>query len=249
MPDSQVTQQIRLDELHERYRLRRDDPSWVAHLAELSGQLPAVTVAVRPEGGFVIVDGHARVAAARRCGQPDLPAEVVHGTDAELLAVAVNANACHGRPLTRAERLHAARALLESDPELSTRAVARMCGLGQGTVAAIRDASCPPAPAVHLDGRRTGLDGASYPIDWTAQRALIARLIGEDPEATDRGIARLAGCSPTTVGKVRRDRAPREGQPSPKAGHASPAWPSSGRRRPWTRVFWWFLRLLLPMRR
>jgi hypothetical protein len=141
------------------------------------------------------------------------------------LEIALRANTAHGLPLTRAERRHGVDKLIELRPAWSNRRIADAAGVGDATVRRRREAldiqapMRPPSPTTHLAGRRTGRDGKQYP----ARRVDLADLVRAHPTASDRQIARLAGCSPTTVATWRRrsmqsDQPTSAGQPSVLAG-------------------------------
>ncbi|MFE7636810.1 MULTISPECIES: hypothetical protein [unclassified Kitasatospora] len=105
-----------------------------------------------------------------------------------------------GRPAERAARAEAALRILQAHPSLSDRAVAESTGLGARTVAELRRLS----ESVAESGFRIGRDGKSRPLNGAAGRLRVAELLGENPKASLRQLARTAGVSPATALDVRR---------------------------------------------
>jgi hypothetical protein len=120
------------------------------------------------------------------------------GSQAEAIAIAIQANVKHGKPLSREERRAAARILLHSFPERSDRWVGETCGLSHATVALIRRGL-----NISNDKVRTGRDGRRRPVDKLASQMAVARLLTDNPATTVRQIARAAGVAPSTVHRAR----------------------------------------------
>lgn len=194
--DFDAAETVELATLTEDWRLRPVDPRHVQLLAAVLDRCPPIVV--RRAGR--VLDGHARVAAARLKGRTTLPVEWFTGSDAEALEAAISANAQHGQPLTGPERTAALQALLELAPRWSNRRLAAAAGVSEATV---RRARRPGAPRTHLDGESLGADGKHYPRDVAIRRATATGLMRSRPDMSNRAIARLAGLSPTTVGKLR----------------------------------------------
>lgn len=55
---------------------------------------------------------------------------------------------------------------------------------------------------------------SAKPLTRAERRAAIVRLLRADPSRSDREVARISGASPTTVGRVRRELAGGEAEPS-----------------------------------
>ncbi|MGN6130150.1 MAG: hypothetical protein ACTHOK_07390 [Nocardioidaceae bacterium] len=153
-----------------------------------------------------VIDGHHRAAAAAARGDRSIAVQWVRGDEAELLEVALRANTAHGLPLTREQRRQGVDRLIQLRPAWSNRRIADAAGVSDATVRrrrqarAARAAVRPPSPMSHLDGRRTRRDGKNYPSRGVA----LVEVLQSNPGASDRQIARLAGCSPTTVAAWRR---------------------------------------------
>lgn len=156
-----------------------------------------------------VLDGHHRAAAATARGDHSVAVQWVDGDEAELLEVALRANTAHGLPLTRAERRQGVDKLIELRPAWSNRRIAEAAGVSDATVRRRRKApphgtaGRPASSMTHLDSPREGRDGKQYPT----QRIDLADLVRTHPSASDRQIARLARCSPTTVATWRRRQA------------------------------------------
>lgn len=88
---------------------------------------------------YLLIDGFHRLAAALSLGLPTVPIEIVSlPEDGDLLGLAFDLNARHGRPLSLSDRKAFARQLLRRKPRPSDREIGRRCGLSHATVAALR---------------------------------------------------------------------------------------------------------------
>ncbi|GAA1218163.1 ParB N-terminal domain-containing protein [Kitasatospora nipponensis] len=174
------------------------DAEHVARLAELDAPLPPILVERRT---MRVIDGIHRLMAAFWKGHEAIEVEFFDGTAEEAFLRAVEANITHGLPLSRADRRAAATRIIVSHPQMSDRAIARAAGLGAKAVAAIRRGSVDTVPQLHV---RVGRDGKVRPLSSVEGRKRAAELIAEDPQASLREVARLAGISPATVSDVRR---------------------------------------------
>jgi hypothetical protein len=77
----------------------------------------------------------------------------VSGSDSELLIVAIQANAAHGRPLSLTDRKEAAVRLLSLAPDMSDRAVAEICGLSPTTTGLLRASIVPGGESYFRRGK------------------------------------------------------------------------------------------------
>ncbi|WP_338775829.1 ParB N-terminal domain-containing protein [Streptomyces sp. DG1A-41] len=166
-------------------------------LAELGEELPPI---LAQKGSMRVIDGMHRLRAAAARGKTEIPVQFVDVSDADAFLQGVAANIAHGLPLSTAERKSAALLTIRMHPGWSDRAVGRACGLSHKTVGTLRrragDDLMPPV-------RRVGLDGRERPVDGTAGRRVVRKLLAEKPAASLREIAVEAGVSPGTVRKVR----------------------------------------------
>lgn len=187
---------VSLDDLHLTLRLRPELPAQVRRLVAMLDDCPAILV---ERESCVLVDGHMRVAAARVLGRTRLPVTWTSGTQAGLLEQAVIANGRHGVALSTAQRKAAAARLLDSAPGWSNGRIAKACGISEPVVRRLPR----PGPSPTGVDSRLGADGKTYPQGRGAQDAARV-LLAEHPETPDRAIARAAGLSPTTVGRLRK---------------------------------------------
>ena len=119
------------------------------------------------------------------------------GSELDALAVAVQANVKHGKPLSRAERQAAARALLCACPEQSDRWLGEICGLSHTTVGVLRRSLGKCDQQV-----RTGRDGRRRPVNPLRGQMAIAELVAGKPNISIREAASAVGVAPSTVHRV-----------------------------------------------
>ncbi|MFI0263669.1 streptomycin biosynthesis protein [Streptomyces sp. NPDC017056] len=150
-----------------------------------------------------VIDGMHRLRAAERRGQSTIGVRFFEGDEADAFVLAVESNAAHGLPLTKADRKAAAARIISSHPLWSNRMIASTVGMAPATVAKIRRQL--PSAATTGDGRRgrVGQDGRFRPLDGAEGRRLAGDLIAADPGLSLRQIARAAGISPETARDVR----------------------------------------------
>ena len=105
-----------------------------------------------------IGDGWHRVLAARQIGAVDIEATMHDGGRGEALKYALSANAANGLRRTNLDKRRCVEIALKEWPQLSSRAVAELCGVGHEMVDAAR-----PQVAETANSKRTGTDGKQYP--------------------------------------------------------------------------------------
>lgn len=181
----------------------RIDPDHVERLAEVLDDLPPILARLLDDGTYAVLGGAHRVEAHRSVGLLEVAAQVVECDDAEALRLAIQDNRDHGQPLTLAEKRHNAVQLMEAQPGLSDRSVARVCGLSHPTVANLR----PTGRNDQLD-KKAGADGKKRPAKVKAkeQRAAAEEYAQEHPEATVTDIAEQTGVSRGTAGNIKKAR-------------------------------------------
>jgi ParB-like chromosome segregation protein Spo0J len=171
--------------------------SHVQNLIEVGESLPPIII---HGPSSRIIDGMHRTRAALARGQTEIRAIVYSGSIRDAFAIAVRSNTSHGLPLSRPERLAAAKRIIASHPEWSDRRIAGIAGIAVGTVGKIRIRSNEARQ--QLDSR-VGQDGRVRPLNGAAGRELVVKLLLEHPTATLREIATEAGVSPATAHDVR----------------------------------------------
>jgi hypothetical protein len=183
-PEEQGIYEVEVASLRQGLAVRSDgvDESYAKLLASVVTPLPPIVVDSRT---MVVLDGVHRVRAAVLRQDTRIRATYVSGSESELLILAVQANAAHGRPLSITDRKGAAGRLLSLAPDMSDRAVAAICGLSPTTVGLLRSSVLPNGQS----GLRRGRDGrvrgtrkpeiqtgesatGSVPSDATVQRDL-----------------------------------------------------------------------------
>jgi len=170
----------------------------VARLAGIDGPLPAILVR---RSDMRVIDGMHRLLAAYVRGQETIDVEFFEGSAEDAFLRSVEANVTHGLPLSLADRRAAAARIIASHPQMSDRAIARASGLGAKAVAAIRGRSTGAEQQLNA---RIGRDGRVRPLSSAEGRQRAAEVIAQNPTASLREIARLAGISPATASDVRK---------------------------------------------
>lgn len=196
-------------------RLDGEDEEHIRALADTDADLPPILV---QRNGMRVIDGTHRLHAARLRGDATISVRFLDCTEAMAFVRAVEANITHGLPLTIADRLAAARRIIQMFPQWSDRSLAAVAGLSPKTVASIRTRKGDPTAEVS----RIGKDGRVRPINKAEGRHRATQFIAEHPDASLRQIARAAGISPTTARDVRdRLRAGANPVPNGSAGRGS----------------------------
>lgn len=133
-----------------------------------------------------IGDGWHRVMAARQRGDEHIAATIHAGGRAEALRHALGANALHGQRRSNADKRRAVEIALREFPKLSSRAIAKLCGVSPALVDTARPNELPESGS----SKRTSLDGKERParreatdlaprVDPSSEPAVI-------PEPTER---------------------------------------------------------------
>lgn len=174
------------------------DHEHVRALAESDAEFPPILVHRQT---MRVVDGMHRLRAMALRGCETITASWFDGDEKAAFLRAVEANVAHGLPLSLEERKVAALRILESHPDWSDRGIAAMTGLNAKSVGLLRRTMTGGAPE-HTP--RIGRDGRVRPASTTAGRAAAAEVIRQNPAASLREIARLAGISVGTARDVRR---------------------------------------------
>jgi len=134
-----------------------------AHVAALQDNPEAwPSLVVVEQGGYLLVDGFHRYAAAQNLGLETVPVEVREmPADGDLRALAFALNAAHGQPLTLADRRGEAERLLQADATVSNLDVARRTALSPTTVATIRE-RLEAAEQIPATDQRVSKSGVAY---------------------------------------------------------------------------------------
>lgn len=193
------------------------DDGHVRLLMEVLDHLPPILV---HQETMTVIDGVHRVEAFRRAGRTRISAFVFRGDRCAALALAVEANVRHGKPLSQAERRAAAAAILSQAPERSDRWVGETCGISHSTVSRLR-AEMPGPVSTSGPTIRVGRDGRRRPVEPGAARSQVAKVMAEQPDSTLRDAAEAAGVSASTahaIASQRRGQARTGAGPRPPTG-------------------------------
>ncbi|WP_442785254.1 hypothetical protein [Amycolatopsis sp. H20-H5] len=150
---------------------------------------------------MTVIDGLHRSQAAHLRGERTIRARFFDGTPEAAFLLSVEANRCHGLPLSLSERKAAAATLITMFPDRSDRSIAGSAGLSDKTVAKLRRGGSAENPQSNA---RIGADKSRRPAACADRRRLAARLIALQPRMPLRQIAGEVGISPATVLDVRR---------------------------------------------
>ncbi|NYI06879.1 ParB/RepB/Spo0J family partition protein [Allostreptomyces psammosilenae] len=179
-------------------RLDGESAEHVRVLAESDAELPPIIVH-RPT--MRVIDGTHRLRAAVLRGQDTIAARFFDGTEADAFVLAVRANIEHGLPLSLADRSAAAARVMAFYPQWSDRAIAAVTGLAAKTVGAIRRRTAPEdSPRAQV---RIGRDGRVRPLSSARGRTVAGEFVTNNPQASLRQIAEVAGISLGTARDVR----------------------------------------------
>jgi hypothetical protein len=190
-------------------RVRRDH---LDVLVRTGGNWPPILVRRHDN---TIIDGYYRLLAAQRLGLSHMNCLYFDGSPAMAFLEAVRLNSQNGLPLSLRERHAAAQHILTVFPDWSDRRVSELCGLSPGTIGRQRAGGTrSPDQNEQLNARR-GRDGKCYPADPQAARARILAALRDDPVASLRHIARVAGASPATVKVVKTALTPQSARTPP----------------------------------
>lgn len=171
------------------------DANHVGLLEECPEAWPPLVVV--DDGGYLLVDGFHRLAAAQNLGLKTTRVDVREmPEDGDLRALAFSLNAAHGRPLTLTDRRSEAERLLNADPAMSNMEVARRTALSPSTVAPIREA-LEAAEQIPATEQRVSRSGISYTPPSPRQRGelpaeqvgLAERLFTAKERREQRGLA------------------------------------------------------------
>jgi hypothetical protein len=136
------------------------DADHVRALQECPDSWPPLVVV--EDGGYRLIDGFHRFAAAQNLGLETIPVEVREvPSGCDLRALAFLLNAAHGRPLTLADRRTEACRLLSADPAVSNLEVARRTALSPTTVAGLRE-QLEAAETIPATEQRVSRSGVVY---------------------------------------------------------------------------------------
>jgi ParB-like chromosome segregation protein Spo0J len=158
-----------------------------------------------------VIDGMHRLRAAQRRGSETIRATFFDGDEADAYVLGVRLNTQHGLPLSREDRLAAARRIMASHPDWSDRLIASVTGLAASTVSGIRKRSTDNA---ERSNRRLGHDGRVRPLSAAEGRRRAADIMNREPDASLRHVASRAGIALGTAKDV-RDRLRRGQSPVP----------------------------------
>jgi ParB-like chromosome segregation protein Spo0J len=194
-------------------RTAGEDTPHLRRLAE-SGTFPPIAVH-RPT--MRIVDGMHRLRAAMLRGDKFIHARFAGGSLEDAFVLAVQLNGAHGLPLSQADRTAAARRILGSHPHWSDRRIATIAGISPSTVGSLRSRSTSRNAQSNA---RAGRDGRVRPLDAARGRRRASEYIVDNPDASLRTIASVAGIALATARDV-RERLRRGENPVPPKLRAS----------------------------
>jgi hypothetical protein len=109
-----------------------------------------------------IGDGWHRVLAAKQIAAGAITANLREGGRAEALNAALGANATHGHRRSNADKRRSVEVALREFPTLSSRAIARLCGVGPDLVLEMKPGQVSENDTCSTK-RTTGRDGKRYP--------------------------------------------------------------------------------------
>ncbi|TDV48700.1 ParB/RepB/Spo0J family partition protein [Actinophytocola oryzae] len=169
----------------------------VRTLAESDIPLPPIVVH-RPT--MCVIDGRHRLRAAHLRGEERVSVTFFDGDERDAFVLSVLANTHRGLPLSDADRRAAVRRIVLTHAHWSDGAIAAVTGLSSKTIAGIRACATTELPELHS---RIGRDGRTRPLSTAAGREAARLYLEDNPDASLREVARVAGIAPGTVRDVR----------------------------------------------
>lgn len=188
---------------------------YLSALTGVEADLPPIVV---HRATMTVLDGVHRLRAARLSCRTTMTVRYFDGEVSDAFVLSVMLNARHGLPLSRDDKMAAARRIMASHPHWSDRWIAMVAGLSARTLAKLRAESGPAAATAD----RIGRDGRRRPLDVADRRRAAATYIEGHPQASLREVARIVGISPATVRDVRL-RLERGGEPVSSRRTSAPA--------------------------
>lgn len=128
-----------------------------------------------------IGDGWHRTLGAFQCGAESISATLHPGGRVDALKHALGANALHGQRRTNADKRRCVEIALREFPKLSSRAVAKLCGVGYDLVQSLK-----PQVTESVTSTVTGQDGKQYPARRGAVEAQERELEMTEERETPR---------------------------------------------------------------
>lgn len=178
-------------------RIAGENIDHVRVLAEITEGLPPIVV---HRATMSVIDGMHRVRAAISRRETEIAVRYFDGSTEDAFTLAVQLNMKHGLPLSLADRSAAAARIIRAHPRWSDRRVAAATGLTHKSVAVIRHRTGGGVPQ---PDDRVGRDGKRRPLNSAEGRLRACRHIAENPDATLREIAEVAGIAVGTARDVR----------------------------------------------
>lgn len=144
-------------------RARLDDETVTDYSVAMLGgaEFPPVVLFKSMDGTLLLADGFHRVAAARKAGHVEIPAEVRVGERKDAIAYALSANAKHGLRRTNADKRRSVEIALREFVDQSDRRLAELCCVTDFLVRSVR--SQVRDSRTLSAARRVGKDGKTYP--------------------------------------------------------------------------------------
>ncbi len=140
-------------------------------------EFPPVILFHEPNGKTWIGDGWHRVMASRQCGFEGITADIRKGGRMDALRFALGANAANGLRRTNADKRRCVEIALQEFGNLSSRAIAGICGVSADFVSRIR-----PELSSDDSSTRTGLDGKQRPASMPRTPPTEEREYDQEPE-------------------------------------------------------------------
>jgi len=149
---------------------------------------PPVTLFGESDCRLNIGDGWHRIMAARQNGADVIEADIRKGGRSDALKHALGANALHGHRRTNADKRRCVEIALAEFGNMSSRAIAEMCGVGHHLVLAIRP-DVGDSPTSAKPATRTDTLGRQQPAKRTTPDSRLPtpeRTTATPPQGTDK---------------------------------------------------------------
>jgi hypothetical protein len=174
------------DTIQSRVTINKEVVADYAERMQNGDKFPAIIV-YRDGEKHYLADGFHRVPAARKCGIPDLMADIRTGTRKDAIRCSLESNHTHGLRRTQEDKRRAIKIALKEFGQMSSNEIARICGVSDKTVTAVRDQEQPRNSEVEKnEPAKLTLQGREETAGQDSRRSTQAKKAPATPPPTEK---------------------------------------------------------------